>query len=493
MFDAEPSTTTSIVIGSGAGGGTVAQALVGDVGARADPRARRLRSAGAGEQRSRRRSGSTSATGRPNGGSTATGRSFQPVHALLRRRQHEVLGQRALPPAPRGLPGEMPHVDGVSPAWPIDYDTLAPYYERAERLYHVHGEHRPRPDRAAARAVPVRADPARAADGGGHRATARAGAASLAAAAGPGPARASRTGCILCNTCNSFPCRLPGQGEADVLCVRPAHAPRQRDALDERHRAAARHGRRRARRSPRSRSNGTASAVRVDASLVVVSCGAVNSAALLLQSARPAHPNGLANSSGLVGRRYMAHLATMMQGFHPFRVNDTVFQKTVAINDFYLRGPDTPFPLGQIQSQGRTHGVMAQIVVPWIPLWAYDAWVARGHRLAGDVRGPAARGQPRQSCTPDGRDPAATTARTTSSRTGGSCARCTASCGGSASGRSSSTRTTRRTPRTSAARCASAPIRAGRCSIRSAARTTSRTCSSSTRRSSPRRRPSTRR
>ncbi len=74
----------------------------------------------------------------------------------------------------------------------------------------------------------------------------------------------------------------------------------------------------------------------------------------------------------------MAHLATMMQGFHPLRKNSTVFQKTVAINDFYLRGPKTNYPLGQIQSQGRTHGVMAQTVVPWIPLWAYEAWVSRG-------------------------------------------------------------------------------------------------------------------
>jgi len=74
----------------------------------------------------------------------------------------------------------------------------------------------------------------------------------------------------------------------------------------------------------------------------------------------------------------MAHLATMMQGFHPLKRNETVFQKTVAINDYYLRGPGAPYPLGQIQSQGRTHGVMAQTVVPWIPLWAYDAWVNRG-------------------------------------------------------------------------------------------------------------------
>ena len=128
----------------------------------------------------------------------------------------------------------------------------------------------------------------------------------------------------------------------------------------------------------------------VSAPLVIVSCGAVNSAALLLRSANDTHPDGLANSSGLVGKRYMAHLATMMQGFHPFRMNDTVFQKTVAINDFYLKGPRSPYPLGQIQSQGRTHGVMAQTVVPSVPLWAYDAWVCARSGLAGDDGGSTA-------------------------------------------------------------------------------------------------------
>ena len=122
--------------------------------------------------------------------------------------------------------------------------------------------------------------------------------------------------------------------------------------------------------------------LRVEAPLVVVSCGAANSAALLLRSATDRHPHGLANSSGLVGRRYMAHLATMMQGFHPFRHNDTVFQKTVAINDYYFGGPGSRHPLGHIQSQGRTHGIMAKVVgdtiVPGIPLRYYEAWVARG-------------------------------------------------------------------------------------------------------------------
>jgi len=184
-------------------------------------------------------------------------------------------------------------------------------------------------------------------------------------------------GCVLCSTCNSFPCRIHAKSDAEVCCVRPAiqqptvslwtNAFARRLLTDASGRKV---------EAVEVERNGEA--LRVEAPLVIVSCGAVNSAALLLRSANARHPAGLANSSGLVGRRYMAHLATMMQGFHPFRRNDTVFQKTVAINDFYLRGADGRAPLGQIQSQGRTHGVMAQTVAPWMPLWAYNAWVARG-------------------------------------------------------------------------------------------------------------------
>jgi choline dehydrogenase-like flavoprotein len=184
-------------------------------------------------------------------------------------------------------------------------------------------------------------------------------------------------GCQLCNTCNSFPCQLQKKSDAEVCVVTPAAAHENVELLTGAL----------ARRLITDGSGRRVEAVELEcadgprvvrAPLIVVACGAVNSAALLLRSATDRQPDGLANSSGLVGRRYMAHLATMMQGFHPLRVNRDVFQKTVAINDFYFAGPATPFPLGQIQSQGRTHGVMAQTVVPWIPLWAYDAWVARG-------------------------------------------------------------------------------------------------------------------
>jgi choline dehydrogenase-like flavoprotein len=117
---------------------------------------------------------------------------------------------------------------------------------------------------------------------------------------------------------------------------------------------------------------------RVEAPVVIVSCGAVNSAALLLRSASDVHPRGLANSSGLVGAHYMAHLATMISAFDRSRKNDTVFQKTVAINDYYLASGRAGRPLGQIQSQGRTDPVVLKAESPWygrwIPLPAWKWW-----------------------------------------------------------------------------------------------------------------------
>ena len=271
---------------------------------------------------------------------------------------------------------EREHADGVSPAWPIGYDTLEPYYERAERLFQVRGQHGVDPTEVSRGPFPHPAVP--------HAA----GMAALVEALrgmglhpSPLPLGVLRPGepggCELCNTCNSFPCRVHAKSDAEVCCVRPAIA---RPNVTLWTGACARRVTTDAsgRRVEAVEVERRGETVRVEAPLVVVSCGAVNSAALLLRSVTDAHPNGLANSSGLVGRRYMAHVATMMQGFHPFRRNEDVFQKTVAINDFYLEGPDSPYPLGQIQSQGRTHGVMAQTVAPWIPLWAYDAWVARG-------------------------------------------------------------------------------------------------------------------
>ena len=263
------------------------------------------------------------------------------------------------------------HMEGISPSWPIDYQALAPYYDEAERLYSVHGEQGADPTDPPRGPFPHEAIP---------HAPAMAAIVAQLRQQGLHPAPLPlglRDGCVLCNTCNSFACKLHAKSDADVCCVRDAiqrsnvtlwtNVLAQRLLTDSSGKKL---------EAVQVLRNGES--IRVEAPIMIVSCGAVNSAALLLRSATAAHPNGLANSSGLVGRRYMAHLATMMQGFHPFRKNETVFQKTVAINDYYFSGPHTRYPLGHIQSQGRTHGVMAQTVVPWIPLWAYDAWVARG-------------------------------------------------------------------------------------------------------------------
>jgi choline dehydrogenase-like flavoprotein len=272
---------------------------------------------------------------------------------------------------------EVEHADGLSPAWPISYDDLEPYYERAEELYHVRGLHGVDPTE-----VPRGPFPYGAVSHSAMMDELVGQLRSFGLHPSPLPLGLLRPGeadgCMLCNTCNSFPCKVGAKSDAEVCCLR--HATLQ-PTVTLWTRAFVRrlltNGCVRRVAAVEVERNGET--VRVEAPVVVVACGAVNSAALLLRSANDAHPDGLANSSGLVGRRYMAHLATMMQGFHPFKRNETVFQKTVAINDYYLRGTDDmPYPLGQVQSQGRTHGVMAQTVVPWIPLWAYDAWVARG-------------------------------------------------------------------------------------------------------------------
>jgi choline dehydrogenase-like flavoprotein len=216
-------------------------------------------------------------------------------------------------------------------------------------------------------------------------------------------------GCVLCNTCNSFVCRIHAKSDADVIAVRPA-AGRSNVTLWTNACA------RRLVTDPSGRRidgvevdrGGVVSLVR--APLVIVSCGAVNSAALLLRSS-DRHPEGLANSSGLVGRRYMAHIATMLEGVQ-WRKNTDEFQKTLAINDFYLRGPHGRYPLGQIQSQGRTHAVMAKVTgdtwaykgieMRHIPLWAYTEWVSRATdwlAMTEDLPRP----ENRVSLAPDGR------------------------------------------------------------------------------------------
>ena len=87
--------------------------------------------------------------------------------------------------------------------------------------------------------------------------------------------------------------------------------------------------------------------------IVVIAAGAANSAKILLRSASDAHPAGLANGSDQVGRNYMFHNSKAVSGFGAER-NDTVYQKTLGVNDFYLPGDGRPWPLGNIQMLGKS-------------------------------------------------------------------------------------------------------------------------------------------
>ena len=269
---------------------------------------------------------------------------------------------------------ELDHVDGGrSPKWPIDYDTLEPYYERAEHLYAVRGSTGLDPTDPRRGPYPYEAVPHAAGMGelaeqlrdlGLHPSHLPLGVLE------PG----AEKGCELCRTCNSFPCRIHAKSEADIICVRPAiRRPNVTLWTNSCARRLIADPTGKMLEAVEIERNGEIHQVR--GSLFVVACGAVNSAALLLRSTDPRHGRGLANASGLVGRRYMAHQATLISGRHPSRKNLTEFQKTLAINDFYLRGRTTDYPLGQIQSQGRTHPATLKSGSPWYAQWVPEgAW-----------------------------------------------------------------------------------------------------------------------
>ncbi|PYV72355.1 MAG: dehydrogenase, partial [Acidobacteria bacterium] len=99
--------------------------------------------------------------------------------------------------------------------------------------------------------------------------------------------------------------------------------------------------------------------------IVVVSCGAINSAALLLRSANDQHPRGLANSSDTVGRHYMGHTNSVVMAISKCP-NPTIFQKTLGVNDFYFGSDDFPYPMGHISFVGKLDAITLRAGAPAI-------------------------------------------------------------------------------------------------------------------------------
>ena len=250
--------------------------------------------------------------------------------------------------------GEVKHHGGVSPAWPISYEDLEPYYTRAEQLYHVHGERGMDPTDPPAGAPyphpPVSHEPriqqlsddwARL----GHRPFH----VPLGVMLDERSPRTSR--CIRCETCDGHPCLVGAKADAQVVCVDPALA-HPNVTLRTGARVTRLETSASGREVTRLVVERGAAAETYAADVVVVACGAINSAALLLRSASDRHPRGLANGSDVVGRHYMGHVNSVLMAVSRCP-NPTVFQKTLALNDFYFGAEDWEWPMGHISFVGK--------------------------------------------------------------------------------------------------------------------------------------------
>jgi choline dehydrogenase-like flavoprotein len=270
--------------------------------------------------------------------------------------------------------GEIKHYGGISPAWPISYDELEPYYAQAERIYHVHGEvgEDPTEPRRSGKYPfpPVSHEPRiqQLSDD-----FARLGLRPFHTPLGVmlDEKNPWKSACIRCNTCDGFPCLVNAKADAHICCVLPALKHPNVTLLTDT----------KVTRLETSGSGREVTAVHVEhngakesycSKIVVVSGGAINSAALLLRSANEKHPNGLANGSDVVGRHYMGHVNSVLMALSKC-ANPTVFQKTLSVNDFYLSSPQWEFPMGHISFVGKLDGDTLKAGAPKVaPKWTLD-------------------------------------------------------------------------------------------------------------------------
>ncbi len=257
------------------------------------------------------------------------------------------------------------HVDGVTPAWPLSYADFEPGYTKAEELYSVHGErggdpteppatggypwpavsHEPRIEQLAHDLKGAGLHPFQ-----------------LPLGVMLDEANPERSACIRCATCDGFACLVRAKADAQVVCVEPALQHPNVTLLT---------GARVMRlvTTPDGRSVKSVVVARdgerdeYSADVVVVACGAINSAALLLSSASDSHPDGLGNSSGVVGRHLMLHNNSSLVAISKVP-NPTLFQKTLGINDFYFGDGEWDYPLGAMQMLGRSDAFTISLDLP---------------------------------------------------------------------------------------------------------------------------------
>jgi choline dehydrogenase-like flavoprotein len=341
-----------IIVGSGAGGGTLAHTLA--------PSGKKILLLERGDFLPRELenwdSTAVFADGRyisPDTWYDEDGKGFQPQVHYFVGGATKMYGAALYRLRPADF-GEIKFSDGVSPAWPLDYVEFEPYYGRAEWLYQVHGNHGEDPTEGPVSRQypwpPVSHEPRiqQLSDD--------------LAAAGYHPFHApcgimlnedhrAASACIRCAWVDGMPCLVHAKSDAEVIAVRPLLGLPNVTLLVGAEVTAL----------ETDTSGRTVTDVLVtragqretySADIVVLAAGAANTAKILLRSASDTHGNGLANGSDQVGRNYMFHNSKAVAALSK-EPNETVYQKTLGLNDFYLADGFRP-PLGNIQMLGKS-------------------------------------------------------------------------------------------------------------------------------------------
>jgi len=255
--------------------------------------------------------------------------------------------------------------DGASPEWPFSYSDLEPYYLQAEQALEVHGTPASDPTepwRSGPYLYPaIKHEPVIQELSNSFRKQ------NLNPYVMPMGVDVREGGrCILCKTCDGFPCKLGAKKDAETNGVDVAiqHGAR----LFEEARIEKMEHDEDGKRVVAAVGVIGNRPIRIEAKKFVLSAGAANSAAILLRSTSEKFPNGLANSSGLVGKNWMVHNATFVIAMNPFKKNTTSFQKTLGINDWYLNEKPKK-RLGNVQMLGKIQGEMIRGIYPIIPRW----------------------------------------------------------------------------------------------------------------------------
>ena len=362
-----------IVIGSGPGGATLASRLA--------PSGKRILILERGDYLKREQANWDTAAvfneGRYKADETwfdSAGKPFSPMVHYVVGGNSKVYGA-ALVRMRREDFGELRHAGGVSPAWPLGYEAFDRYYLEAELLYAVHGRRGEDPSEPNTADpfphVPVAHEPriAQLAND-----LARQGLKPFHLPLGvyldqkPGTSEPEpHSPCIRCAAFDGFPCLTNGKADAQIACIDPTLRLHPNVALLTGAYVS---------KLETDGQGRTISAVHVtrgdvderySADIVVVACGALNSALLFLRSANGPHPNGLANRSDQVGRNYMRHNQSVLLALSRER-NDTIFQKTLALSDFYFGTKDWPHPMGFVQMCGKLHGthLRGEVLPSWL-------------------------------------------------------------------------------------------------------------------------------